>query len=742
MQRTNALLMYRFQGALNPLAGAVMFASTLISPASLAQENTLVLEEIIVTARKRTESMQEVPVSVTALGQELQLASIRNLADIEGYSPNVTIDPGTAGPGAANISIRGVSYQEVDKSLDPSIGVVIDGIYMGTNVGQVLTNFDIQRIEVLRGPQGTLFGKNTIGGVLNVIRNEPRYELSGEFRAGVGSWDLRDFKGVLHFPIVQDKLAAKIYATDTSDDGWLENTTLDEDTARRDARSYGFSLLTNPTENFEAQFSYDRIEDDSDIGGAHNRNGPETISCQFFGACEATDTGSDKDHVSTNDHQIGSLETDAFTLRMEWEIGPGIITSITGYRDNEEFRRQEFDASNIDFIALTFAQDYEQTSQELNFTSTFSDTVEFVAGLYYWNSEYTQESETLGFLFNTVIMGRPPGATSKLRQNQETESVAAYFQGDWNFTDRLTGTLGLRYTQEEKDFKGQTSSVWLNGEQIVDPQFGQADEDWGETTPKLGLRYQFTDDIMTFATYARGFKSGGFFGRNTAVAGFTTPYDPEYVDTFELGLKSDWLGGRVRFNATAFYSEYEDKQEENLVPLSDGSVGTLVVNAATVEMPGLELELIAAVTENLRLRASYGYLDAEYDDYVADINGDGIETDNSDLKLRRAPKNTFGASATYARSFGSSEFMGDITYRWRDEYETIANNDPAGHVDAFGLWSASFDFIYNERYQLSVYGRNLTDERHLAATTKIGPLVTFGTWIQPRNWGVEFRYVF
>jgi len=700
------------------------------------------LEEVVVTARKRAESAQEVPVAVTAIGAELQNASIRNLRDLEGFSPNLTIDKGTSGPGAANISIRGISYAEVDKSLDPSIGVIVDGVYLGTNVGQVLQNFDIERVEVLRGPQGTLFGKNTTGGVVNVIRTKPSYELGGEVRVGTGSWDLQDIKGVLHFPVIQDKLAAKVYAIDTSDDGWLENTTLNEDTARTDSTSYGFSLLANPTDTFELQFSYDYLDDTSDIGGAHNRNGPETLSCQLFGGCEATDKGSDEDHVSTNGHQEAALETDAYTLRMEWDIGAGVFTAISAYRDNDEYRQQEYDASNIDFIALDFWQEYEQTSHELNFASSFSDSVEYVAGLYYWNAEYTQESETIGFLFNTALQGRPPGATSRLMQTQETESTAIYFHGDWHINDALTATLGLRYTEEEKDFMGVEASTWLNGVQLTVPDSGEATEDWNETTGKLGLRYQYSDDVMIFGSFAQGFKSGGFLGRNTTIAGFTAVYDPEYVDTFELGIKSDWMDGRVRLNATAFYTEYTDKQEEVFFPLSDGSVGTVVLNAGEVEMPGLELELTAAVTENLRIRASYGYLDAEYTEYDADINNDGTITDNTHLLLRRAPENTFGAGATYTRNFDNFDLVADIAYSWRDEYETNAKNNPIAHVDAWGTWSASADLVYNQRYQLSVYGRNLTDERTLISTTPIGPLVTFGRWNQPRNWGVEFRYMF
>jgi iron complex outermembrane receptor protein len=234
-------------------------ASAISAPTAVAQGQTLALEEVIVTARRRSESLQVVPVSVTALTAELNNPSIRNLRDIEGYSPNVTIDNNGAGSGAATISIRGVSYQEVDKSLDPSVGVIVDGVYMGTNVGQILNNFDIAQIEVLRGPQGTLFGKNTTGGVINVVRNKPTGEFGGELNAAFGSWDLQDYKGLINFPIIEGKLAGKVYATDVSDKGWIKNTTINEDTSRQDSRSYGFSLLATPTEDFEVLFNYDRL---------------------------------------------------------------------------------------------------------------------------------------------------------------------------------------------------------------------------------------------------------------------------------------------------------------------------------------------------------------------------------------------------------------------------------------------------------------------------------------------------
>jgi iron complex outermembrane recepter protein len=752
------------------LVSAVALVSGFPAAPVLAQDNKLVLEEVIVTARKRYEPLQETPLSVTVLSEELRVSSVRSLRDIETYAPNVNINKNGGGAGAASISIRGVSYQEVDKSLDPSIGVIMDGVYLGTNVGQLVSNFDIARIEVLRGPQGTLFGKNTTGGVINVVRSEPTGEFGGEFRVGVGSWDLRDFKGLVNFPIIKDKLAAKVYAIDTSDDGWLHNTTIDEDTARTDIRNYGFSLLASPTEDFEIQFSYDNLKDESDLNGGHNFTPDDSVGCATLAplgdlnvipgitpeviststVCASLDTGSDKDNVSMNAHQIASVETDAFTLRAQWALDSGDITYVGGYRENDEFRRNEFDASAADYLSLDFTQEYEQTSHEMNFSSSFSETFNFVVGLYYWDSEYSQRSDTFGAAYNFFVGERPIDSSSFLKQNQETKSVAAYFQGDWNITEDLTATLGVRYTEEEKELRGQTPTALLADGTIytdngVNPPSVTtfAEGDWEETSPKIGLSYQLNDGAMLFGSYSEGFKSGGFFGRNTTVGGLTTSYDPEYVATTELGIKSDWADGRVRVNATVFTTDYDDKQEENLISLADGNVGTSVSNASTAKIQGAELEFTALLTESIRLHMFYGYLDAEYDDYKADINGDGTVTDNDYLILRRAPENTFGASANYATNFGDDlGFNANVSYRWQDEMETIANNDPLGTVESHGIWNAAVDFIYRENYQVSVYGRNLTDERYTTSVVNIGPLSSFGAWSQPLHWGAEFRFKF
>lgn len=264
-------------------------------------------------------------------------------------------------------------------------------------------------------------------------------------------------------------------------------------------------------------------------------------------------------------------------------------------------------------------------------------------------------------------------------------------------------------------------------------------DDWSELSPKISASYDYSEDIMFFASYAEGFKSGGYFGRNTD---FSTAesYDPEFVDTFELGMKSTLFESRVIFNASVFYSDYSDKQEEVLIETAPGIVATNVVNAATVDIFGVDLELQAQLTESLSLRAAYGYLDAEYDDFVADLNGDAIATDNSGLIVRNAPENTFGLSTTYTRTIGPGDFSAYLSYRYQDQIETILNNDPLGTIDSIENLDLTLSYAW-ANYRITAFGRNLTDEVY-ARRVRIEPLVTFGQYTQGTNYGVEFSLSF
>jgi iron complex outermembrane receptor protein len=745
---------------LNLAVSAMALAiAAVTSPAALAQrdDGVVALEEILVTARKREESIQKVPISVTSLGKELKEATLRRLDDIQAYTPNVYIRNTSGIPGGASISIRGVSYQETDKTLDPSIGVIMDGLYLGTSSGSLLNNFDTKRIEVLRGPQGTLFGKNTTGGVVNVIRGDVTMEWGGDVSATLGDDGREDFKGVLNVPLIEDKLGVKLFANQIKSDGWIENTSLNNsDVGGDDKYTYGFAAQWRPTENFDVKFHYEYNKDETDTGAYSNQNGPGELACQLEGAlwavgCKSSDAGSDEDNVSTNNANSNDSEYNTYILTMNWDLDSFLLTSITGYRDMDEEYLIEFDGAPAPLLWFDYYNDWKQTSQELRLTSQFSDTIEFVVGGFYWDVEYDQDWNVheLHYTLDQIgaITGVPGGAgftpdtIAANGQYQDTTSYAAFGQADWQLNDQWTVTVGGRYTYEEKDFSGSDGAFYQDGEPFPDLAYTDFDDDWSEFSPKAGVRYEYNDDIMVFASWSEGFKSGGFFGRQ-ANFDLDPKYDPEYVTNWELGMKSTWLDGRMIVNPTVFYNDYQDKQEDILIPIDLSNVATVIRNASSVDIYGAELEVQFQVTEAWNIRASYGYLDAEYNDYEADINGDQVITDNSHLTVRNAPENTFGINSTYTIQVGPGDLTGFVSYRWRDDIEAIADNDPRGHMDSIENLDLTLNYIWNDgRYRLTAYGRNVTDEREKTGV-KIPGLSSWASWNQGDNYGVEFAVSF
>jgi iron complex outermembrane recepter protein len=752
MKKPKFNLQHSSRGYAIGMAGAVSMASVMTSGAVVAQEQAVTLEEVLVTARKRVESIQDIPVSVTAFNERLLEATVHRLDDLSAQAPNVVIENTAGIPGGARLSIRGVSYQEIDKSFDPAIGVVMDGMYLGTSSGSLLHNFDTQRIEILRGPQGTLFGKNTIGGVINVIRGDVTMDWGLDASVTMGEYGREDYKAVANIPLMKDKLGLKVFGNSINSDGYIKNTTLNQEVGGDDYSTYGFAAMARPTDDLSVKLHYENNLNETDTGAAANDNYAETdavCALPLYGitdkwtkeqGCAEFDTGSDESHVSANNRNDNDSEVDSTILTVEWDLDSFVLTSITAHRDMDENNVRDFDATAAPFLKLEYFQEYEQFSQELRIASEFSDTVEFVAGLYYWDSEYEQFWNT-SELFYAVGAVPLPDYQQTSGQHQETTSYAAFFSGDWHMNDKITLTAGLRYTVEEKDFSGSSAVGNFIGDPRPELSYTDLGDDWSELSPKLGISYDYSDAVMFFGSYTEGFKSGGYFGRNTD---FSTAksYDPETVDTYELGMKSEWMQRRLILNASFFYSDYTDKQEEVLVPISLTDVVTNVSNAGKAVMQGIDLELEVMITESLSMRAAYGYLDAEYDEYMADVNGDLIETDNSDRILRNAPENTFGLSANYTRTIGPGDFTGYLAYRWRDEIESLANNAPAGHLDSIERLDLNLNYAWNDgRYRVTVFGRNLTDEIE-GRVTRIDDLTTWKQWGEPTTWGAEFAVSF
>ena len=743
------------------LSAALAFTGLTSTPAALGAAGN-VLEEITVTARKKDESIQDVPLAVSAITDQLEEQSVRRIEDIQAFAPNLFINrtPGIAS-GAA-ITIRGVASLESDKSFDPAIGVVMDGMFLGTSSGVLLENFDIERIEVLRGPQGTLFGKNTTGGILNIIRTPVSMDKrSLDLSLTAGEFGRQDIKAVAQIPLIENKLGLKVFGAKIEHDGHVKNTTLGKDVGGDDKTNYGFALQWEPIDNFDIKLHHELMKDKSEQGAYTNRNQMGELACTISligfdpaNGCEmfANDgpntTESDGTNFSDNDYEstivTANFDTENF-----------LYTYIFTRRDMDEQNMQDFDGAPAHLLRMNFFNDWQQTSHEFRVSSQFSDKVQFIAGVYEWETDFDQRWDVYVLFYQLSRLGVPPWGAGRdgvpwesdvagnNGQSQKTTSSAAFFSADWFVNDQWTLTAGFRWTEEEKDFVGGASAPGyypLRGEPwpgIFDPF--SAKQKWTETTPRVGARYQMNDNVMLYASYSEGFKSGGFFARQANYL-IDPSYDPEYVENYEFGWKTTLLDGRMILNGALFRSDYTDKQESILIPVNLANVATVVRNASSLEMQGLELEMRYLINENWDVLMTYGYLDSEYDDYIADLTGDGIITDNSDLVPRNTPENTFGLTTAYTTQVGDGELQARVSYRWRDEMESDSSNNPLGHLDSIENVNATISYEI-DKYRVSLWGRNLTDEREERWGT-IGGLTSRGWWNEPSTWGVTFSASF
>ncbi|MDE0063309.1 MAG: TonB-dependent receptor [Gammaproteobacteria bacterium] len=813
-----------------------------IAETGQAASSSAVLEEIIVTARKREESAQEVPVAITALSQELTKSTIRNLSDLNGFAPNVRIDGDPGRNNGASIIIRGISPTRVDdNSFDSPIGVMVDGIYLGTLGGQNLENFDVERVEILRGPQGTLFGKNTVGGVVQVIRSQPTGELGARIKVSAGKWDQKEVRAVLNAPLVSDRLAGKVFFTSIQNDGFLRNPLLEKRMPETDYQNYGITLLATPNDRFEALFTAEKFDDDSEIGASltnwnlapgvvpvptderePNYSGG-LLACTLrpiFGVGTPCRTNLEiPDFTDVDINNPAKTEVDAYTLRMSLDLNDSWrVVSVTGFRDGLEDRKFDFDGSSANYITIERLNDYEQFSEELRIEGNWNN-VSLTAGGYYWRSEFEQDWVTGGEFWNFVELlsarnfndnvwlplgppiptgdpavdaanqaryearvairsayatpleacyARGPGVdaefgnvwcddgaglggfggsfTQRLFESQVTKSIAFFAQADWEFAPNWILTAGLRWTEEKKDFTaGQAYLSPVPRQRIKNfPLFVNLKNKWTEVSPKLGLSHQFTDDILFYASYSEGFHSGGFFGVNQNIADFErNQYDPEFANSYEAGMKSRLFDDRVQFNVAYFYNDFEDKQEQAVqLDTTTNTVATVFSNVANATYQGIEAELQWVVSEYLNVFASFGWLDAEYDEFETDINpnDDGVVglklEDASFLTPRNAPEVTFGVGGTLSVPVGPGEIQAFMKYDWIDEIETNLLNIGFTKLDSRDDLSASLGYHYGDM-SLTVYGRNLTDEQYEVPAV-IAPLFASGTINPGTSWGIEF----
>lgn len=705
------------------------------------------LDEIVVTARKRSENLQDVSTSISAISsRELAVRFDSDVRDFANVAPNVLIDDTQQGPGGvASATIRGIGVADVEKAIDPTVGVVLDDIYFGTSSGGLIRAIDIDRVEVLRGPQGTLFGRNAIAGVINLARSRPTQELSGKFRATYASFNSLDLEGLLSFGLA-DWAAVKFTGAYRTTDGYIFNTLQNQDAQRSDFSAFGVQLLLNPAPNLEISISFDdqntrqdppqlsNLSQESSLLGAPPIARPN-LFCAVLQQCSpALGVPQQGDrYESISDGPLGKnafFDSNLLIGKVRYDVSSDIeIQYIFGRYLTDEGITQDFDATPLTLFHTDRPAVYEQDTHELRLTKSGDGPINLVAGLYYWDSSYQIDLVSyIGFVVPDTVLVIPQTV------RQTNKSYAAFFDLDYRFSDQLKLTLGGRHTRDEK-----TQGVRdLGFDFLEDP----IEESWERFTPKVALSYEPNDDLLFYGLYSRGYRTGGFTGRPATENAARTPFAPEIVDNFELGMKSEFLDRRLRFNASVFHLKYDDKQEEFSVPAPVGTgQETRILNAANATVTGVEFDVTAVPTDGLTISGTLGYLDAKYEDFFADVDADGIETDNTGLEFRRAPKWNWTIGANYETAVGPGDIILNGTWRYLGEHQMTFLNNPALANDGQHLVDLSASYKLNGT-MISAFVRNLLEEDGWTIGFDIQGLWSYGAPRPPRMFGVAITQTF
>ena len=715
---------------INLLAGISILSLIVASPAMAqsADEDTSaiarVLGAVTVTARKKAdaENVQDVPIAVTAFNADtLDALNIRDLEGLSFSTPNVDLeDIGTA-RGTANFSIRGLGVNSSIPSIDPTVGVFVDGVYLGINNGVVFDLFDLDSVEVLRGPQGLLFGRNTTGGAVLVNTGNPTSDYSYSVKAAVetpvdsGRGGINStVQGVISGPLVQDRLNGKIAAYYNTDEGYFKNQFNGDNQGEAQTTIVRGALEFFASENLTLLGKLEYFDSQGDGPAAQNRGTFDRDSFNFA-----------VDNPGFYDTEIltGSLRAD-----LDVDFGNGTITNIFGYRDYEGETDGDIDALPVFIFHSGTNLDQKQWSNELRYAGTFGNA-DVTTGVYYFDQE-------VGYDERRFI---PPVTPAPfVGGGRQDHTVFGLFgQIDYAITDKLTGTVGLRYSEEKKTAnvslvvpRAALCSV-INGTCPIDA-INNDSVKFDNVTPKFGLQYTFSDTAQIYGSYTKGFRSGGYNFRITNPAGFlnliaTTGqlnFDEEKVDAFEAGAKLQTEDGRGQLNAAVFYTDISDMQREVNLPSATAGVSQSIVNTADADILGLELEGRFALTDNFLVMANLGLIDADYQDVRFDISGDAI-VDATDLGLAipRVPKATYGFGFIYDLDLAEA---GSVTtranFQHRDKFAYTDNN--FGFINAVDMVSANI--TWNTPYEgvaLSIYGKNLLDEVSAGGDTQL----PFGT---------------
>ena len=755
--------------------------STLLIGSSLAMmtgnASAAVLEEVVVTAQKVEESLQSTPIAVSAFTpNSIESKGIDNISDLADFTPNLVFDttsPISGLSSGAVVFIRGVGNTDFSLTTDPGVGSYVDGVYMSRSAGGVLDVLDIERIEVLRGPQGTLFGRNTIGGAINITSRKPAEELQGAVEVTVGDFSRLDVRASIDVPF-NEKFRSNFAISSKNRDGYVDRVLVGDELGDEDKLAFRANFVYEMSDKLDFQLSYDHTDIDeasaaSQVVGFTPGAGTVGYGLAAFGSIPAgladlaqyiTGPGDDRSFgtgVSGTDLDIDGL---AFTAN--WHGENWDLKYIGAYREtNGQFNRDPDNSPLAITETLNPDYDHEQTSHELQLTGDLMDgKIKYVAGLYAFDEEGTDNVFVPVFLpADDLSFGFP--AVIRNFADVDNSSEAIYAQLSWNATDHLAFTLGGRYTEDEKEFEYTqhiaasvdgaglpvpVAAVNENGVltsgliPIVGTGSGIESNKFDETSFKFGADYTLDDGTLLYYSYSEGFKSGGFVLRYVEFQPSPLTFDPELLSTHEVGVKWQGWNDRVRLNAAVFTSDYEDAQ----VTFFDSLGGPITANAGTVDIEGLELELTALLTDNLLFEMGYGYTDAEYTE-IRNIPGLSLTLDPETATLVNTPENSLNLGAEYSLPLkGGDSVALRVDYAYKDDIFNDAQNSPFLFQESYDEWNLSLRYTSaDETWSVRAFVDNVSDERYIeSGDSNFGLGFHEANFNRPREYGVTVKYNF
>jgi iron complex outermembrane receptor protein len=751
------------RAALQTTTLSLAIVLALAAPAAMAQQqgddpveastDATELDAVIVTARRRSESIQDVPVAVSAFGEE-QLKDLQatNIDGLQGAVPNMNIVQGRGSSSSVNVFIRGIGQPDALQSFDPGVGMYVDDVYYSRIQGALFSLFDVQQVEVLRGPQGTLYGKNSTGGAIKLTTKNPFDNTNNSMEVTAGDHGRAEGRFYVGGQLGEN-IAGSLAGAWIGNDGYVEDPVTGADYNDEDTRSLRGKLALRPGDTFNATFSVDYTRQDNALTLGRPTTPLIAIDLAlgpFLLAPAPTGEYDFRTRTSFAPDRGQELIHKGASLSLDWRLGEGwLLKSISAWRSLDTSAHIDIDASQFEIGDVLVELDQRQLSQELQLQYDNGDDLQAIFGLYYLDEKVPSHQEAYADDF-IRFLGAPVNFLRTIDDDLHTKSYAAFVHGSWEFSPTWTLSAGVRYTKESKDYFRTTTAFFGPPLQAFSSTFAfDADDDWSAVTPSVSLQKAFSDNAMGYLSANRGFKSGGFNGRANSAAEVSS-FDPEYVWTYEAGLKLQSADRRLRGNFVIFHSEYKDFQARVSEVSNPGApIPTFsfpVLNAAELGINGVEFEGSALFGEATQLSVQLGWLDAEYDRF----DDPRVAVDPSLATLHEhvpfSPDFTGRVALQQGFSLGSSGNLtigGDASYR-SETWLSVDNRDGLRQgaytlLGLYGVWDSP-----QYTWQVRAGVRNLTDEVYKIEAqefSSVGNIQTayFG-W--PRNAYVSLRYNF